>query len=580
MKSTKNSTNDIIKKTKAVRKKRIILGALTLSIFIILAFSIGCSNPYENSYVGYLRAYASTEEQVAFRFIDEKSAIVQLENKPYPCSYEATSQTEFTLTVVQEEEQTAYATSEEPSIFYLEFWDTSAKLSWNILGVKIERILSITDECNIPAGLWSLCATQDGDDAKIVEKKNGAGWTLILENGDSYTGEGMDSAWKTKFISIGNTLFQCMFDPISGIILDASVFIYDETTFDYPVIRENYISDGEPYYFYSRLLKEEEKLDFYGGTFAAAVVMREAESHYIANPSDLHKEVAKWQLFPEESQEKSTLSLSANLFLHEDGTVKLQVSGDNKYNGTFNGNWYALRNTVLVTLTKKSVLFGNVFTVYATSGVETTTGEYVQQYGQSRIDSFGCYKIGYLSFDYYVLESHAKIFWGSEWTPDKLTPTIKYETEYILTGEYYYEYFDGDPNVADSNYKTFDEAFLLPLPINGQVTVVFHENGTATVTLADGSIETRTFTEEGQSIILNWEVNVYQGKNAVGRNPWYPENVDKRSIVQLKRLSVGFTSLYYESRHDSSYVYGDENGNLVQEDYYTIYYRVYLTPEF
>ena len=589
MKSNADLTKDIIKKVKSARKKKqIIVSTIILCVCTFLGFFVGYSNiisiktnPYENSYVSYLRAYSSTEEQVGFRFVDEKSALVQVENKAYPCSYKATSQTEFTLTVVQEDEETALAVSEEePSIFYLEFWDTSAKLSWNILGLKIERILSITEERNVPAGLWTLCATQNGDEGEIVEKENGAGWTLILENGDSYTGEGMDSAWKTKFISIGNTLFQCMFDPISSVILDASVFVYDETTFDYPVIRENYVSDGDAYYFYSRLLSEEEKIDFYGGQFTAAVILREAENHYLPSPSDLHKEVSKWQLLPEQSQEETTLPLTASLTLNEDGTAKLQIKGDNKYNGTFNGNWYALRHTVLITLNKKSNLFGNVFTVYANSGVEATTGKYIKEYGQTSIDSFGCYKIGYHVFDYYVLESHAKIFWGSEWTADKLTPTVKYETEYFLTGEYYYEYFDGDPDVADSNYKKFDEAFLQPLPINGQVKVIFHEDGTATVTLADGSIETRTFTEEGQSVKLNWEVNVYQGKNAVGRNPWYPENVDKRSIVQLKRLSVGFTSLYYELRHDSSYVYGDENGNLVQEDYYTIYYRVYLTPEF
>ena len=167
---------------------------------------------------------------------------MQVQDRAYPCTYQAKSKKQFTLNVVQEEESPT--TEEEPSIFYLEFWDTNAKLSWNILGTKIERILSITEERNIPAGLWSLCATQDGDDGEIVEKQNGAGWTLILENGDSYTGEGMDSAWKTKFISIGKNLFQCMFDSVSGIILDASVFVYDETTFDYPVIRENYVSDG------------------------------------------------------------------------------------------------------------------------------------------------------------------------------------------------------------------------------------------------------------------------------------------------------------------------------------------------
>ena len=590
MKSNADLTKEIIQKTKAARKKKhIVVSSLVLCICTFLGFFVGFSNiitidfnPYETSYVSYLRAYASSEEQVGFRFVDDRSAIVQLENKAYPCAYQANSKTKFTLTVVEEEnEEVRAATEEAPSMFYLEFWDTSAKLSWNILGTKIEKILSITDDRNIPAGLWSLCATQDGDNGKIVEKSNGAGWTLILENGDSYTGEGMDSAWKTKFISIGDTLFQCMFDPISGVILDASVFVYDETTFDYPVIRENYVSDGAPYYFYSRLLSEEETLDFYGGTFTAAAVTHRAENHQVENPTALHKQVARWQLLPEKSQELTTLSLRATLQLTADGKAKLKISNDKDYNGTFTGKWYALRHSVLVTLDKKSNLVGSVFTVYADSGVENPTGEYVQQYGQSRMESYGCYKTGYHVFDYYVFEQHTNIFWGSEWTPEKLTPNVKYETEYILYGEYYYEYFDGDPDVADANYKNFDESFLHPLPINGQVSVVFHENGTLTVTHADGSVETRKYTvsEDGSTVRFSWEVNVYQGKNAVGKNPWYPENVDKNCIVKLYGFDVGFTYLYDENSFFASSVDIDENGNRIQEDYHIVYYRIYLKPK-
>lgn len=590
MKSNADLAKEIIKKAKAQRKKkRIVISSITLCISALLCFAIGYSNiitidlnPYENCYARYLSAYFSEEEAVGFRFVDSKSAVVQVEDKTYPCAYEANSQKNFALTVVENSESSQVTqTEEEPSIFYLEFWDTSAKLSWNIFGKRIEKILSIAEERNIPTGLWSLCATQNGDDGEIVEKQNGAGWTLILENGDSYTGEGMDSAWKTKFISIGNTLFQCMFDPLSGVILDASVFVYDETTFDYPVIRENYLSDGGvPHYFYSRLLEDEEKIDFSSGEFTASVVMREAENHFIEQPSPLLKELAKWQLLSESSQSQTSLPLTAKLQLHENGTVKLHISGDSDYNGTFSGKWYPLRHCVLVTLNKKSALVGRVFTVYASSGVEAPTGAYIQQYGQSRIESYACYKIGYHTFDYFVLESEAEIFWGSEWTPDKLKPTVKYETEYVLTGEYYYEYFDGDPDVADANYMSFDESFLKPLPINGQVTVIFHEDGTATITLADGSTQTREFTENGTTVNFDWEVDVYQGKNAVGRNPWYPENVNKNCIVKLKRLEIGFTNLYREWGHSISYVYTDENGNLVQEDCYTIYYRYYLTPKF
>ena len=422
MKSNIDFTKELISKVKAKRKKkRTLTACISLGACALLAFFVGYSNVisidfnlYADSYTNYLRPYAAqAEESVAFRFVDDKSALVQIENTAYPCAYEATSDSDFTLTVVENEEEEPSSDGQAPSIFYLEFWDTSAKLSWNIFGTKIEKILSITDERDIPAGLWGLCATQDGDSGKIVEKEEGAGWTLILENGDSYTGEGMDSAWKTKFISIGDKLFQCMFDPISGVILDASVFVYDETTFDYPVIRENYLSDGDPYYFYSRLLTDEEKIDFDGGTFEAAVILREAENHWVEAPTNLHKELSKWQLMPKKSQEKTKLPLRAILSLDKDGSLKLKISGDRNYNGTFSGKWYALRHCVLVTLNEKNALLGNVFTVYAHSGIDTPSGAYVSQYGQSRIESYDCYKTGYHVFDYYDFESHAEIFWGS-----------------------------------------------------------------------------------------------------------------------------------------------------------------------
>ena len=585
MKSNLDFSKDIIRQVQAKRKKkRAILTSVTLGACALFAFLIGFSNVFTldydrfaTSYTGYLRPYiAQADEGVAFRFVDEKSALVQIDEQAYPCTYEATSKRHFTLSVVEEEskETPLTATEEEPSIFYLEFWDTSAKLSWNILGLKVEKILSVTDERDIPAGLWSLCATQNGDDGQIVEKKNGAGWTLILENGDSYTGEGMDSSWKTKFISIGNTLFQCMFDPISGVILDASVFVYDETTFDYPVIRENYLSDGDPYYFYSRLLSEEERLDFTGGTFTAATVIRESENHFLESPTKLHKEVAKWQLLPDKSQAQTTLSVHASLSLTEDGKAKLKISGDTDYNGTFSGKWYALKHSILVALDKKSSLVGRVFTVYANSPVEDPTGEFVQKYGESRIESYACYKVGYHVFDYYVSVSQAQIFWGSEWTPEQLTPTVKYEQEYVLYGEYYYEYFDGDPDIADANRKNFDESFLQPLPVNGQVKMVFHENGTVTVTLANGEVRELAFTlnEDGSRLSLEYTLYLYQGKNAVGKNPWYPNNVDKNCIVQLKYLEVGFTYLYHKQGESWSYSYKDENGKWVQEDYSQTFY--------
>ena len=259
MKSNRQFTNDILRKVKAKRKqKRLVFASITLGVFALLCFLVGYSNiivftpPTRNNYTAYLAPYTSIEQDVGFRFVDKKSAVVRLSNKVYPCAYQAEKDDNFTLNVVQSEgdqESTQPTQENEPSIFRLEFWDTNAKLSWEINGVTVEKVLSVTDEKDIPAGLWALCATQNGEDGEIVEEKNGAGWTLILDDGTSYTGEGASSAWKTKFVSVGNTLFQCMFDPISGIILDASEFVYDETTFAYPVIKERYVSDGDAHYF-------------------------------------------------------------------------------------------------------------------------------------------------------------------------------------------------------------------------------------------------------------------------------------------------------------------------------------------
>ncbi len=543
MKSNLDFTRELIQKVKAKRrKKRTILASVSLGVCALLAFAVGYSNiitidfdRYAHSYASYLAPYATADsESAAFRFVDDKSALVQIDNKAYPCAYEANSESDFTLTVVESEEESYSVSEEEPSIFYLEFWDTSAKLSWNILGTRIEKILSVTDERNIPAGLWGLCATQDGDGGKITEKENGAGWTLILENGDSYTGEGMDSAWKTKFISIGDKLFQCMFDTVSGVILDASYFVYDETTFDYPVIREHYLSDGDPYYFYSRLLTEEDKIDFKGGRFEASAATIAVETERLEKNELVKDSMIKWKLSPTKSHERKALPLKAMLSLNEDGTLKLKISGNADYNGTFSGKWYALRHSILVTLDKKSKLLGNAFTVYAKDNFKDPTGEAIEQYGRSYLENYDLYKIGYHVFDYYASQSIAEIYWGAEWTPETVNPTLQYEKTYTLYGEYYYDHFDGTP---PKNLFDFEESMLRDIPVNGQVHIVFHKDGTATVTTPD---ETET---------LQFEIDEYSQTNIQFSDEfifYVGSNMPMEYTSNWRSYTLRFTSLIIE----------------------------------
>lgn len=591
MKSNEQFTEDIVKKVKAKRKKkRFIVSGIVLSVCALLCFVVGYSNiitfeigRYQDSYLRYLVPYLSAEEEIGLRFVDAQNAVVNIESKTYPCALKANSENDFTLTVVEsetdtltrEETQTQSPSEEEPSVFHVEFWDANAKISWNILGVKIEKILSVTEERDIPAGLWSLFATQDGPNGKL-NNVSGAGWTLILENGDSYTGEGMDSAWRSKFVSVGNTLLQCSFDAISGLIKDASVFTYDETSFDYPVIKERYLSDGDEYYFYSRLLPEEERIDFKGGTFTASAVMRETENHSVTTAQLLDESMAKWQLLPQRSQEMSPVSVQATLTLSANGSVSMKITGDNDYDGKFQGKWYPLKHSVLVVLDKKSALTGRLFTLYADSGFEVPSGELVQKYAQSRIESVDCYKIGYHTFDYYIAFSETLLYWGNEWTPDKLSPELKYETEYVLYGQYYYEYYDGDYNKFDP--YSFTEDLLVEMSVSGKLSFVFHEDGTVTITRESGETETRTFevSDSGGRIDFSWQVELWQGANATTR----PNKINSNFIIDLSWLSVDFNALWniYDTYY--SYVDFDENGNRIQKDGYVLFYKIYLRPKF
>ena len=591
MRSNWDYTNEIVRKVKTKRKKkRMIVSSVVFSVCALLCFVVGYSNiitidreEYQNSYLHYLVPYLSEEEEIGLRFLDAKSAVVNIETKTYPCALKATSENDFTLSVITSDtkektssnSETQPSPEEEPSIFHVEFWDSNAKISWYVFGTKIEKVLSITEERNVPSGLWSLFAIQNAE-GKLRDDISGAGWTLILENGDSYTGEGHDSAYRSKFISIGNTLLQCAFDPISGLIMDASVFIYDETSFDYPIIKERYLSDGgEASYFYSRLLPNEEKIDFNGGTFTASAVMRETENHRIDKSELLDERMAKWQLLPESEREMSPLSVTAKLDLNTDGSVKMRVSGHNSYDGSFTGKWYPLKHSVLIVLDEKSALTGRLFTLYVDSDYHKPTGELIKNYGQSLIESLDCYKVGYHTFQYYIVISKTLLYWGNEWTSEQLSPQIQYETEYVLYGKYYYEFYDGQYDKY-TPYE-FTEDLLAELPVSGKITFVFHEDGTATITHESGITETRKYelSASGKRIEFDRKVKIWQGANAAMR----PGEINSNFVISLRQLDLDFLAIYAKYAMGSSYVYWDENGNRVQVDGYVVYYEIRLHPK-
>ena len=568
MKSNAEFTQAVLKKVNGKkRKKRRIWASVILCSVAICCFLIGFSNivtfdvsPFKNSYAGYLKSYVSTGEEMGLRIVDEKNAVVRLNDAAYPCQSEATAENKFTLTVIEEEraanDSAPAPTQETPSVFRVEFWDTTATVSWKIHGVTVEKILNVTEEKEIPAGLWSLFAIGDGTSAPL-NPVLGAGWTLIEENGDSYTGEGMDSAHRTKFVSVGNNLLQCMFDPISGLLLDASVVTYDETAFDYPVLIERYLSDGDTAYFYSRLLQKSDQLDFSGGSFTTAAITYESENHFVKKEEIIDETVADWSPFSKSSQDLHEMDVSATLELSETGEVELQVLGSNGIKAAFYGRWHTLKHSVLVVLDKKCPLTGRVFTLYVGGNSQAPSGELLQRYAQSRIESLDCYKVGYHTFHYYIYESETVLYWGSEWTKDCYKPRIEYETEYVLYGKYFKDYYDGDwseSEVYNPEFQ-FDPSWLVELPVNGAI-FIFHEDGTLNVTFPDGRTDHDEFelSNDGSVIYLRWGIDLHVSERAINpNNPWRP---NRNLIVSATGFQVEVTGLY--QKHGMSYGWTDE----------------------
>ena len=554
MKTTERFVDEVLEKTKRVRrKKRIKWSLITCFGVAFLTFLVGFSNivtfdvfSYSTAYRSYLDPYLCEEdgETVGLKLINDTSAVVSVGEKAYPCVVKAESKSRFVLMNNSEKirESEEEENNEQPSFFYVDFWDDKATLSWSAFGVEIEKVLSITDECGVPTGVWRLFATKSWTDEELVYRDNGAGWTVILDNGDSYTGEGMDSAWVTKFVSINDQLFQCMFDVKSGVIIDASVFVYDTTSFEYPVIIERYLSDGgeHPHYFYSRQMTDEEKTDFTGGSFTAGAVLYESTIEQLPKTS-LSEAVSKWRLVHKKEREQQVLNLSAKLDLNEDGSALLTVKGDRDYKGKTKGKWCALQHSVLVVLDKSAPLTGRAFTVYVSGMTSSEPAVDYKEKAMTRLELDSYYKLGYHTFDYYAFYENIRIFWGEKYADGDVVPKLVYDTPYVLNATYFQAYYD-DKNFNPDDYDNDDGyyEYFVPFPQNGKVFFVFREDGTVEVTLANGVTVERKYRLTSEDTHIEMTGRIYLTSELMD---------DVRVGFSIKFLNVTSDGLEWESSY-------------------------------
>ena len=542
MRTNREATEKILVKARKTRnKKRIITAISSLAIVGVLIFIVAFSNIipmdfslYGNSYKNYMRPYATpnariqkvnagTEDnsEVALRIVDDKNAVVCVDGEVYPCYLEAESNDEFTLTPTNSDMSGDGDSAEEekPSVFRVEFWKDNATVSWSLYGVEIEKVLSVTNEFGVPAGLWVTCYSQfqNGPLSTI----SAAGWTLIQEDGNTYTGEGVDP-YIAQFVSVNDILFKCIFDSKSGLILDATLVEYNTTLFDYPVLKEHYVSDGDEIYHYSRRITDSERLDFTGGTFQAAGVTYECDDMKISRKELAHESMAKWQLLPKKSAELKLLDVKANLILSNDGSAKLSVTGDKDFADKVSGKWYALHHSILIVLDENTELTGRLFSLYV-DDTSILTQESMESHAFSQLFRYDYYKVGYHVFEYHAVEESVEIFWGSSWDKDYLLPTLIYERPYVLNGMY----------IPD------DGTEFVPFPDNGQTKLVFHEDGTVTVYYPPpGYTPTIKFKFDGINISLRDHVYL-DTPNLDG--------TEEMSRWKLFHLVRGSKSISYES---------------------------------
>jgi hypothetical protein len=272
------------------------------------------------------------------------------------------------------------------------------------------------------------------------------------------------------------------------------VCTYDTTTFEFPTLKERYLSDGDEHYTYSRLLADSEKLQFSDGSFNAVGVTYSADDYRVSKKDLIHESVAdmvaQWRLFPKSSCDTKVLDTNAKLDLQANGNALLTVTGDMEFKGKTKGKWYPLKDSILVVLNENAKLTGRIFTVYAKNAKneKNPTADELEKYALTTLYAYDFYKVGYHVFEYHTVEEETQIFWGNAWEKDFLIPKLVYEQTYVLNGKYLPSYYDRAPEAQTT---------LTPMMDNGNITLVFHEDKTVTVTYLDtGSTQTLTFREK------------------------------------------------------------------------------------
>ena len=473
MKPIEAFAQDVLeKKQRMKKKKRIVRSSVALSLVGLLTFGVLYSNiiPFgalfqSRAYERYMQSYVSTDQTTRLKIIDGDNAAITVGNRAYACALKEENAQTFSLSLHSDQIE-----SENLSV---RFSDGKAQLSGGLNGENIEKTLNIAQDMEVESGAWIEFETKQQMEDNII---HGAlyDWLLVDEK-QSYCGT-RSSVLECEFVAVGDIVLQYVKDQVSGLCaaglfetVDISVygFFVVSTTMYYDAAGSNWIAS------YFKKIDQKDKLDFSGGKFETTLIDYELNSS-VCSDSDMESLTLAeggigWRLTPIASiAETRSKDLKLSLDLHANGSLSFRSSGHWMLNTSCGGKWIAFEDFVFVILEKEYPYLGlKAFTIKKDR--KTALPGDLLQTAVSEIDAMGVYRVGYHTFTYYTYRAFARVYWGSEWSEETLTPKLLYDVKYT---------FDG---VLEDWHVVDGAGECVPIVETEQIELIFREDRTCEV---------------------------------------------------------------------------------------------------
>ena len=465
MKPINDFTNEVLTKAKSVKRKNSVIKAVisilsvAVIVFLVAYSNIITFNGFNASkaFERFMQSYATESGDTSFKILNKDNAVLTVNQKVYTCALNEKNSNEFTLT--------SYAEEKGNSNLTVTFSGNTAKLNGELNNQMVSKTLNAVTDMKIEEGVYTMFARETTNSNLSFSDRN---WFLINEK-QSYVGEN-SYVYECKFVAVGNKVLQYTSDQISG-LTEVSLFeVVPKEKFGYFAFKntmyesENDINGLITYY---RKISSGESSNYAGGEFSTELVTYESKTQKIDQSELGFHEGVSWQLNVIPSVKETRYQISLNLKLNNDGSLRFeskQSEHDFIFKNVTLGRWYNLKYGVLVVLDKGFSIFNFKAFVITPDNDDFNTGGF-NETAISNIYALACYKVGYHTFNYYVTDASATIYWGSSWTEEDITPKLYYDTPYVFNGW------------QSSWHETGSDIERQPIIESKTTSLIFRQNG-------------------------------------------------------------------------------------------------------